>query len=54
MRVEAFVQALRQEGLYKHRDVAKTLDWAAALGHLRTEELDVEAVERTLGLLFKY
>jgi hypothetical protein len=34
--------------------VAETLDWAEALGHLQTETLDLEVVERTLGILLKY
>jgi MoxR-like ATPase len=52
--VVAFVQALREEDLYKHPGVAETLDWAEALGHLEAEALDGEIVERTLGILLKY
>ena len=52
--VVAFVQALRQEDLYKHPGVAETLDWAQALGHLQAEALELEVVERTLGILLKY
>lgn len=52
--VVAFVQALREQDLYKHPGVAETLDWAEALGHLQAETLELEVVERTLGILLKY
>ena len=52
--VVAFVQTLRQEDLYKHPGVAETLDWAEALRHLEAETLELEVVERTLGILLKY
>ena len=52
--VVAFVQTLRQEELYKHPGVAETLDWAEALRHLDAQVLDLEVVERTLGILLKY
>jgi MoxR-like ATPase len=52
--VVAFVQTLRQEDLYKHPGVAETLDWAEALRHLEAESLELETVERTLGILLKY
>ncbi|MEE8523782.1 MAG: MoxR family ATPase [Thermoanaerobaculia bacterium] len=52
--VVAFVQTLRQEDLYKRPGVAETLDWAEALGHLQAEVLELEVVERTLGILLKY
>jgi hypothetical protein len=34
--------------------VAETLDWARALQHLGTTELDLESSARTLGALVKY
>lgn len=52
--VVAFVQTLRQEDLYKHPGVAETLDWAEALRHLQADELELDVVERTLGILLKY
>ena len=52
--VVAFVQGLRRQDLYKLPGVAETLDWAEALGHLRTTALEPEAVEATLGFLLKY
>ncbi|MFQ5526221.1 MAG: AAA family ATPase [Thermoanaerobaculia bacterium] len=52
--IVAFVQALRQQDLYKLPGVAETLDWAAALEHLNTVHLDPDVVVATLGLLLKY
>jgi MoxR-like ATPase len=49
------VQELRSGGeLIKPPGVAETLDWARALQHLGTSELDVETAARTLGALVKY
>ncbi len=49
------VQELRSGGeLIKPPGVAETLDWARALQHLGTAELDVETAARTLGALVKY
>ena len=52
--IVAFVQATREQDLYKHPGVSETLDWAQALGHLHTRRLDLKAVEATLGFLLKY
>jgi MoxR-like ATPase len=52
--VVAFVQAVRQQELYKLPGVAETLDWAEALGHLHTNSLDAAVVEATLGIILKY
>ncbi|MFQ5612779.1 MAG: AAA family ATPase [Anaerolineae bacterium] len=52
--VVAFVQALRQEDLYKLPGVAETLDWMAALVALDREDLSEELVNDTLGVLLKY
>lgn len=49
-----FIQALRGEELYKLPGVAETLDWAQALMHLHTEQLDVTVVKATLGIILKY
>jgi MoxR-like ATPase len=52
--VVAFCQALRSEDLTKLPGVAETVDWAEALLHLGTTELDERVVSATLGLLLKY
>ncbi|MCP3959004.1 MAG: MoxR family ATPase [bacterium] len=52
--IVAFVQATREQDLYKLPGVSETLDWARALGHLHAHSLDVEAVHATLGFLLKY
>lgn len=49
------VQQLRTDAdLLKPPGVAETLDWARALQHLGTVELDVATAARTLGALVKY
>ncbi len=53
--VVTVVQRLRdREDLQKPPGVAETLDWARALTHLGTTELDLESSSRTLGALVKY
>ncbi len=53
--VVGVVQQLRAgNDLLKPPGVAETLDWARALQHLGTVELDVETAARTLGALVKY
>ncbi|CAN5300089.1 MoxR family ATPase [soil metagenome] len=53
--VVGVVQQLRHRGdLEKPPGVAETLDWARALQHLGTTELDLESSARTLGALVKY
>ncbi len=49
-----FVQALRQEDLYKRPGVAETLDWANALAALDETALTPDNVSDTLGVLLKY
>ena len=49
-----FVQALRQEDLYKRPGVAETLDWTNALSVLDQTALTAENVSDTLGVLLKY
>ncbi len=53
--ITRFVQKLRQESLKKTPGVAETLDWAAALMHLQTGELEqsMPQIEATLGCLLK-
>ena len=52
--VVSFVQALRQEELYKLPGVSETLDWLTALVALDQEELSDEIINDTLGVLLKY
>jgi MoxR-like ATPase len=52
--VVAFIQAVRQEELYKLPGVAETLDWAEALSYLGTEVLDTAVISTTLGFILKY
>lgn len=52
--IVSFVQALRQQDLYKAPGVAETLDWATALTHLDALVLDPGTVDGTLGVLLKY
>jgi MoxR-like ATPase len=52
--VVGFVQALREEDLYKLPGVSETLDWAQAQTHLNAEELDPATIRATLGFLLKY
>jgi MoxR-like ATPase len=52
--VVTVVQALRERDLTKPPGVAETLDWARALQHLGTAELDLESAATTLGALVKY
>ena len=53
--VVAAVQQLRdRDDLLKPPGVAETLDWARALHHLGTQQLDLESAAVTLGALVKY
>jgi MoxR-like ATPase len=54
LQIVNFVQALRQQELYKLPGVAETLDWAEALGHLEARSLDEALVDATLGIILKY
>jgi len=49
-----FVQAVRQQELYKLPGVAETLDWAEALGHLNAAVLGPQVVNASLGIILKY
>src|ERR1700712_2042879 len=48
------VQQLRDRDLQKPPGVAETIDWARALHHLGTADLDLESAAGTLGALVKY
>ncbi|MCZ8259581.1 MAG: MoxR family ATPase [Beijerinckiaceae bacterium] len=52
--IVAYVQAIRQEDLFKVPGVAETLDWATALVELDAVALDPALVSDTLGVLLKY
>jgi MoxR-like ATPase len=52
--VVAFVQALRNEDLFKPPGVAETMDWLNAMLALDQRELDEDTVNDTLGALLKY
>ncbi|MFZ0545102.1 MAG: MoxR family ATPase [Candidatus Promineifilaceae bacterium] len=52
--VVGFIQAVRQQELYKLPGVAETLDWAEALGHLQVTVLDTAVIDHTLGIILKY
>ncbi|MEL7061291.1 MAG: MoxR family ATPase [Acidobacteriota bacterium] len=53
-RAVEIVQRLRREDLFKRPGVAETLDWLRALEVLAIEEIDPEALDRTLGTLIKH
>ena len=52
--VVGFVQALRQQNLFKSPGVAETIDWAQALVELNCVALDPQTVDSTMGVLLKY
>ena len=52
--VTAFMQRIRQGDLMRRPGVSETLDWARALLVMGATELDAEAVDATLGCIFKY
>ena len=49
-----FMRLLRERDFYKRPGVAETIDWATARIALSRDALDEEAVEETLGCIFKY
>ena len=52
--VTAFIQDMRTMELFKRPGVAETLDWTAALIALDQNELALETVRDTLGVILKY
>jgi MoxR-like ATPase len=52
--VVAFVQKLREMGLFKPPGVAETIDWSRALQVLDRVSLDADTIHHTLGALLKY
>lgn len=54
VQIAAFMQFVRRAKLDKVPGIAETLDWSAALMALHRDHLDREAIEQTLGVLFKH
>ena len=52
--ITAFIQDMRSLELFKRPGIAETLDWTAALIALDQNELSLEAVQDTLGVILKY
>ena len=52
--IVGFVQALREQELFKSPGIAETIDWAHALTQLDVIQLSPEIVNDTLGALLKY
>jgi MoxR-like ATPase len=48
------VARMRDSDVQKPPGVAEAIDWVAALAMLGIEELDVDAIDRTLGSVLKY
>ncbi|MDP6085775.1 MAG: MoxR family ATPase [Nitrospinota bacterium] len=48
------MQGFREVDFYKKPGIAETLDWATALVTLHKKDLDSDAVNDTLGAIFKY
>ena len=48
------VARMRDSDVQKPPGVAEAIDWVAALAVLGIEELDVDAIDRTLGSVLKY
>ena len=52
--ITAFIQDMRSMELFKRPGVAETLDWTAALIALDQNQLSLETVQDTLGVILKY
>ncbi len=52
--ITAFIQDMRSLELFKRPGIAETLDWTAALIALDRNELSLETVQDTLGVILKY
>ena len=48
------VARMRDSDVQKPPGVAEAIDWVAALAVLGVEELDADAIDRTLGSVLKY
>jgi MoxR-like ATPase len=54
VQVVAAVARMRDSDVQKPPGIAEAIDWVAALELLGVEELNAEAIERTLGAVLKY
>ena len=54
MQVASAVSRMRESDVQKPPGIAEAIDWLAALSLLGIEQLDVAAVDRTLGSVLKY
>jgi MoxR-like ATPase len=54
VQVAGAVARMRDSDVQKPPGIAEAIDWLAALSELGVQELDVAAVERTLGSVLKY
>ena len=54
MQVADAVARMRDSDVQKPPGVAEAIDWVAALAVLGVEELDADAIDRTLGSVLKY
>lgn len=52
--ITAFIQDMRSMELFKRPGIAETLDWTAALIALDQNQLALETVQDTLGVILKY
>ncbi len=52
--VVAFVQAIREQELFKRPGVSESIEWSRALLALDAIELDAGVVDGTLGVILKY
>ena len=52
--ITVFIQDMRSMELFKRPGIAETLDWTAALIALDQNELALETVQDTLGVILKY
>jgi MoxR-like ATPase len=54
VQVASAVARMRDSDVQKPPGVAEAIDWVAALDLLGVEQLDAEAIDRTLGSVLKY
>jgi len=54
VQVAGAVARMRDSDVQKPPGIAEAIDWLAALSELGVQELDVAAIERTLGSVLKY